>query len=369
MRYSDFLSAKALGSDYVFFIAEIGKNFIDVETEESEDVLLRKAIFLVEAAKNAGADAVKFQTHSVADEVLPIEFSSPHFSGVDRYRWVKRNEESTSLEGFWKPLKRVCESLGIQFFSTPMSRGAAIKLNQLGVEIWKIGSADVSDFVLLDYIAPTKKPVILSSGMVSLEQLDNYLATYNRLGVKPAILYCISKYPCPPSDFNMATISRLRKNYPQHIIGFSDHSVENHIPVLCAVKLGAAIVEKHFTINRDAWGSDHKSSLLPEEFATMVEVVRKGVDGFDVPKVLLGDEAQELEGAENIYRKYFEKGLVISCPVRCGERFETRHFNAMRPLMNAQIPASELFNIVGLTASRNIDIGEMMTREMIAGSR
>lgn len=367
MKYSEFLTETSLGGDYVFCIAEIGKNFIDVEIEESESVLLRKAIRLVEAAKDAGADAVKFQTHSVADEVLPLEFSSPHFAEVNRYKWVKRNEESTSLDGFWRPLKNACESIGIEFFSTPMSKGAAIKLQELGVDFWKVGSADVSDYVLLDFLASTSKPVIVSSGMVSLAELKNHMDAYAVFGIRPAILYCVSKYPCSPNDFNMATINRLRETYPEHVIGFSDHSVENHFPVLCAVKLGARIIEKHFTFDRGAWGSDHKASLMPSEYAAMVVAIRNAEQNIDVPNDLLGSIDRELEGATNKYRKYFEKGLVLASSIRSGERFKASHFNAMRPLMYIPIPASKLLDVVGAIASRDISAGEIMNSQMIKG--
>jgi sialic acid synthase SpsE len=365
MKYSEFLKANASGSDYVFLIAEIGKNFIDVEVEETESVLLSKAIRLVKAAKKAGADAVKFQTHCVADEVLPLEFSSPHFAGVDRYRWVKRNEEATSLNGFWRPLKNACQSIGIEFFSTPMSKGAAIKLEQLGVNLWKVGSADLSDYLLTNFLISTGKPIIVSSGMVSLQELKTHISTYARLGSRPAILYCVSKYPCQPSDFNMATIQGLTKTYPANVIGFSDHSVNSHFPALCAVKLGARIIEKHFTMDRNAWGSDHKASLMPKEYADMVEAVRNGVEGIAVPEAILGEFDRELEGATNIYRKYFEKGLVIASPLRQGDRFEIGHFSAMRPHMHIPIPASELFNILGAKATRDISIGEILTSESI----
>lgn len=368
MKYADFLEARSSGDHYVYFIAEIGKNFIDVKFEESEAVLLAKAIRLVEAAKRAGADAVKFQTHCVADEVLPIEFSSPHFSGMDRYQWVKRNEESTTLDNFWRPLKRVCETLEIEFFSTPMSKSAAIKLSQLGVDLWKVGSADVSDFVLLHYLASTGKPIILSTGMVSFPELERVISVYARLKVKPTILYCISKYPCPPKDFNMSTIQRLNRRYPGHIIGFSDHSVESCTPAMSAAALGASVIEKHFTLDRNAWGSDHKASLLPHEYEMMVKKVRRGVKDFDVPSDLLGYDDRELEGAENIYRKYFEKGLVLACPVSQGETFGVHHFSALRPLMHLKVPASDLFNVVGRKATRHIMGGEPLSYEMIQRS-
>jgi sialic acid synthase SpsE len=246
-----------------------------------------------------------------------------------------------------------------------MSKGAALRLDQLGVNLWKVGSADVSDFVLIDFLSSTGKPIIISSGMVSLEELKSHLSVYERLGSRPAILYCVSKYPCEQSDFNMLSIKKLLHSYPGHVIGFSDHSVDNHVPVLSAVKFGARIIEKHFTFDRCAWGSDHKASLIPKEYSAMVAAVREGITGFDVPEGLLGDFGRELEGATNMYRKYFEKGLALACPVRRGDRFKAHHFNALRPLMHVPIPASEFFNLIGCTASRDISSGEILTYDMI----
>ncbi|PIP60404.1 hypothetical protein COX00_03470, partial [Candidatus Uhrbacteria bacterium CG22_combo_CG10-13_8_21_14_all_47_17] len=142
----------------VFVIAEIGKNFIQSEDERSVDEYLRNAIALAQAAKDAGAHAVKYQTHTVEDEQANVEVVSPHFKGSDRYRWVKRNEDVTPMDGFWKPLKEACDKIGIPFFSTPMSRASAQKLDALNVPFWKVGSGDILDFVMLDYLRRSGKP-------------------------------------------------------------------------------------------------------------------------------------------------------------------------------------------------------------------
>src|SRR3989344_5979465 len=144
----------------VFVIAELGKNFIQTEEEKSVVEYLENAKKLVKAAHEAGASAVKFQTHNAEDEQLNIKIVAPHFKG-ERYAWVTRNQNATPINEFWKPLKAYCDKLGIIFFSTPMSRGAAVKLNELGVELWKVGSGDILDFVALDFMASTKKPIII----------------------------------------------------------------------------------------------------------------------------------------------------------------------------------------------------------------
>src|SRR3989338_2766864 len=202
---------KFLGGNKVFVIAEIGKNFIQTEEEKSVAEYLANAKKLVDAAKNAGCDAVKFQTHEVEDEVLDIEFTSPHFKSKDRYSWVTRNMNATPLETFWKPIKAHCDKRGIIFFSTPMSRKAAQKLDKVGVPFWKVGSGDIFDYVLLDYLAETKKPIIFSTGMASLAELNRVIGYLSKKKVPLVVLYCISKYPAPKEYFNLGTIEYLKE--------------------------------------------------------------------------------------------------------------------------------------------------------------
>jgi len=135
----------------VFIIAEAGKNFIQVENPQPVSVYLQKAKELVDQATWAGADAIKFQAHNVEDEQHPkIKVIANHFRGLDRFTWVTKNTEATPINEFWKPLKAYCEEKGIIFFATPMSRGAAQRLMEVGVKLWKIGSGDIFDFVTHD---------------------------------------------------------------------------------------------------------------------------------------------------------------------------------------------------------------------------
>jgi len=195
------IAGKLINEDSsTFIIAEIGVNH-----NGSVDVAKQ----LIDAAKNIGVDAVKFQTHNVKDEQYNMKVFSPHFKGNDRYSWVKRNTDSTPLEMFWVPLKEYCDKLKINFFSTPMSRGAAEILSKLDVDIWKVGSADLLDFVMLDYLASTQKPIILSSGMSTLEEIDKTISFLKKRNAEIALLHCVSSYPCSVSVFKRTNISVL----------------------------------------------------------------------------------------------------------------------------------------------------------------
>lgn len=359
-------TGKNFGGDGVFFIAEIGKNFIQSEDDRSVEEYLENAKALVDAAKDAGADAVKFQTHEVEDEVLNINFTSPHFTGSDRYSWVTRNMESTPVEEFWKPLKAHCESRDILFFSTPMSRKAAIKLTDLGVPFWKVGSGDVEDHVLMNYLIGTGKPIIISTGMVSLEELDKVITYITDRGAPLVVLYCISQYPCPPELFNLGTIEYLKEKYPQVVIGFSDHSV-THDASLRAMKLGAKVIEKHFSFSRDLWGSDHKASLTPEEFKEMVSHAKEGTFNLLEAGEFYGDRERELEGAQNKFRPYFNKALMAGVDIPEGTVLTEAHVYAMRPVMFAGgLPANKLGEVVGRRVKKPLRKFDPITLDIVS---
>jgi N,N'-diacetyllegionaminate synthase len=339
-------TAKTFGEG-VFFIAEIGKNFMQTKEHRPVEEYLENAKRLVKAAKEAGADAVKFQTHEVEDEQLNVDVTSPHFKGADRYSWVTRNTEATPLETFWKPLKEYCDEVGILFFSTPMSRKAAIKLEGIGVPLWKVGSGDVQDYVTLDFMFGTKKPIIISSGMVSLGELDGVVNHIRENGAPLVVLYCISKYPAPKEYFNLATIEHLIEKYPDVVIGFSDHSLGDEVS-LAAVKLGAKVIEKHFSFGRELWGADHKVSMTPTEFKAMVDKVHSGEHKLVDHTPYYGSKEKELEGANNEFRPYFNKSLMAGTDIPAGTAITRGMVYAMRPKMYAKgLPSQEFPRILG----------------------
>lgn len=339
------LISEIISRDGVFIIAEIGKNFIQTDKPQSAEIYLKNAKELIDAAVQAGAHAVKFQTHEVEDEQVDIPVISPHFKGSERYAWVKRNTEDAPIE-FFKELKEHAERKGIIFFSTPMSRKAAQKLEKIDVPLWKIGSGDVQDYVLLDFIAKTKKPVIISTGMVSFAELDEVIEYLGKKGSPLAVLYCVSEYPCPPEHFNLSTIEYLKEKYPNVTIGFSDHSVGDLAIPLAAIKMGAQVIEKHFSMSRDLWGSDHKVSMIPSEMKELVDVIKnKDYEKLDA-KPFYGEKKKELEGAKNKFRPYFNKTLVAGQDIPVGTVITGDMIYAMRPRMHLNGLASNAFHKV-----------------------
>lgn len=303
-------------------IAEIGKNFCITEEPESLEVLLERAKLLILEAKKAGADTVKFQTHNYLDEVHPeAKLISPHFE-QDRYKWVKRN---TYPSDFWLDLKEYCHEIGVGFLVTPMSRGAAYLVDGI-TDRWKIGSGDLTDFVLLDYIRDYHKPIILSSGMSSFQELKKAYDFVKEKTEDVTVLHCVSNYPCPLEDLNLLTIPFLKKHFPK--VGFSDHSLEVSTGLM-AVQMGAEVIEKHFTLDRNAWGPDHKCSLLPHEFAQMVKEIREGQ--IEIPKEALGVATKFINEEEMKFRKVFRKGLYAGRDIKKGEFIAREDVLALRP--------------------------------------
>lgn len=344
-----------------FIIAEIGKNFIQTRDDRPVLEYLENAKTLVRLAQEAGADAVKFQTHWVEDEQLSVKVVSPHFRGADRYSWVKRNTEATPFGNFWRPLKRYCDELKILFFSTPMSRGAASILKKIGVGVWKVGSADVLDFVMLDYVASVGKPIILSTGMSTLPEIDRAVDFLRRRKAESiTLLHCVSKYPCPPRDLNLATITFFEKRYGLPV-GFSDHSlgVES---ALAAVALGATVIEKHFSLSRSLWGADHKVSMTPSEFRVLVDSIREmekdphakraHLRGRSV-SMMLGSPTKILQEDEAVLRPYFRKSLVAAEDIPAGSLITPEMVYAMRPQKFAGgLPSERYEEVVNKPAPR-----------------
>lgn len=344
----------AVRGEETFVVAEIGKNFITKEAELTPGEYRTAAEYLIEAAARAGADAVKFQTHDLEDEQLQVPIASPHFKNLDRYSWLARNVRATP-PSFWEAVKAHAARCGVAFFSTPMSRRAAERLQAFGVSIWKVGSGDVLDFSLLDFLVRTKNPIILSTGMVSFGELDSVVVYLRKADVSFAILHCVSEYPTPPAAVNLSTIEALAARYPGIPIGFSDHSVGEPTIPLAAVKLGACIVEKHFSFDRTLWGPDHQVSLTPSELRDLVSAIRLGAFARIDHAPYYGTLPQELPGASSRYRPFFHKTLVASQDLAVGTVLSQKHLFSMRPrLALPGLPSEAFHEVLGRRLSQTV---------------
>ena len=340
------ISNKSIGNNFQCFIIAEGCDNHMGDLEVAREMSLR--------AKLSGADAIKFQHHLPDEEMLKNIHLSDNFE-EPLYDFLLKNalkiDDHIALKSF-------CDEIGIIFFSTPMSKKAAQKLNELGVELWKVGSGDILDFVTLDYIASTGKPIIFSSGMSTEEETEMSLNFLRKRGAEVALLHCVSKYPCPPEELNLGTIKHFQKKYPTLIIGFSDHSVGID-SALAAVVMGARIIEKHFSFDREHWGSDHKVSLLPEE-------LKKLVDGTRMLEKSMGVQENLLQEGESVFRPLFRKTLVASQDLREGTIITADMLYAMRPQAHLNgLPSEKYEEVVGKRLKEDLRKFDPISKELL----
>jgi N-acetylneuraminate synthase len=324
------IAGRELGAR-AFVVAEIGNN---------HDGSIRQAERLIEAAGEAGADAVKFQTHIAEAEMLPSTPTPPHFD-EPRFEFTRRME--LTREDHVR-LKAFAEERGLVFFSSPFSVEAVALLEEVGVPAYKIASGEVTNPPLVEAVAATGKPVLLSSGMSGLAEVEHAAATLRDAGVPFAVLQCTSTYPCPPDQVNLRAMAAMgdRLGVPY---GLSDHT-SGIWTSIAAVALGAAVVEKHFTLSKRLYGPDHHASLVPEELAQLVAGVRE-------VEAALGDGLKERDPAHDAVRATFEKSIVTRTAIPAGAVIEPAMLTTKRP--GTGIPAVALGSVVGRRASHELE--------------
>jgi N,N'-diacetyllegionaminate synthase len=325
------IGSRELGSGAAaLVVAEIGNN---------HDGSIRQAERLIEAAAEAGVDAVKFQTHIAEAEMLPSTPTPPHF-GEPRYEFAKRME--LSFDDHLR-LKAMAEEQGLIFFSSPFSVEAVELLERVGVPAYKVASGEVTNPPVLDAVAATHKPVLLSSGMSGLDELERATAVFRNAASPFIVLQCTSAYPCQPEHVNLRAMVTLG-DCLDCSYGLSDHTSGIEI-ALAAVALGASVVEKHFTLSRRLYGPDHHASLEPEELRRLVAGVR-------LVEAALGSGLKEHDPALDPVRATFEKSVVTVAPIAAGTVIERSMLTTKRP--GTGIPAARLSGIVNRRARRDI---------------
>ncbi len=283
-----------------------------------------QAVAIIEAAKRAGADAVKLQTYT--PDTLTIDCHNEYFR-IKGTLWEGRNLYELYGEAYtpwaWQPkLKEIADELGIELFSTPFDPTAVDFLETMAVAVHKVASFESVDLPLLRRIGATGKPVIMSTGMATLAEIDEAVKTLRAAGTRELVLLkCTSAYPTPPAAMNLRTIPHLAAAFGVPT-GLSDHTLGITVPV-AAVTLGACMIEKHFTLSRDLPGPDSKFSLEPAEFKTMVEAVRTA-------EAALGEVHYGLQPDEEVSR-VFRRSLFVVEDMQAGELFTATNVRSIRP--------------------------------------
>jgi N-acetylneuraminate synthase len=305
--------------------------FVVAEMSANHGRDFQRAAKIVEAAAAAGADAVKLQTYT--PETLTIDCDDPRFQ-IQGTIWAGRTlydlYREAAMPWEWQPeLKRIAERLGLVLFSTPLDSSAVDFLEQMEVPAYKIASFELVDLPLLRRVATTGKPVILSTGMATLAEIDEAVATIRSAGGRAptqrvgrlALLKCTSAYPATAEQMNLRTIAHLAEAF-QVPVGLSDHSLAPGVPP-AAVACGASIIEKHLTLAREVPGPDSAFSLEPDEFGRMVRAVRAAHAALGT--VRYGAGAEEAAG------RRFRRSLFAVEDIAAGEPLTARNVRAIRP--------------------------------------
>lgn len=234
------------------------------------------ALKLVDSAKKAGADAVKFQAFKADDVVSPeaylVEYQQKNLNKSPKSQAEMLRQYELSMKEM-EELKKHCDRVGILFLATPHSWEAADEIEHF-VPAYKIGSGDLTNLPFLEHVAKKGKPMIIGTGMSYLKEVKEALATIERTGNdEVVVLHCTTSYPCPIEDVNLKAMPTMQKEL-ECLVGYSDHTLGMLVPIV-AVSLRATVLEKHLTLDRNLPGPDHKASLVPEEFKSMVSLVRE----------------------------------------------------------------------------------------------
>jgi len=335
----------------VFVIAEAGVN-------HNGDLAL--ALQLCDAAKNAGADAVKFQTFRAEDLVVrgapTAQYQARQTGDNDQFLMLERLELS---EAQHQQIKTHCDSIGIEFFSTPFSVNAVEMLVQLGVRRLKLSSGELTHRALVEHAAATQLPLLMSTGMGTMEEIREAVGWVRsaRGSVHDVVvLHCTSAYPAPDDTLNLRAILSMARDL-ELAVGYSDHSLGIEAP-LAAVALGASVIEKHLTLDRQLPGPDHAASLEPDEFARMVQGIRRV--GAMLGNGIKAPLPEELDTA-----RVARRSVVAAMNIAAGEVITVDKLACRRPATG--IAPRDLQKLVGQKACVAITAGSVLQWSQFVG--
>lgn len=340
---------------------DIGKGcapYIVAEMSGNHNNDLNRAFRIIEAAKASGADAVKLQTY-LADTIT-IDHNSEEFTvqgGLwDGRRLYELYEEAHTPWEWHAPLFEYASRIGITVFSSPFDPTAVDFLESLNVPAYKIASPELVDLPLIRKVARTGKPIILSTGAATFEEIDEAIQTARNAGATEiVILHCTAAYPAPPEEANLSSIVALADKF-QVVAGLSDHSLGTTVATV-AVGLGASFIEKHFTLSRADGGVDSAFSIEPHELAELVSSARIAQAATGQPT--FGPTISELSVLKN------RRSLYVVKPLAKGELLTSEHIRSIRPANGLKPRYLDL--VLGRRASRDFAFGEPLSAQMVEG--
>jgi len=330
-----------------FIIAEAGVN-------HNGDINIAKK--LVDKAKEAGVDAIKFQTfraeNLVTKEAPKAEYQKETTGDGSQFEMLKKLE--LSLEDHII-LKKYCEEKGIMFISTPFDFESVDLLEKTDVSLYKVSSGDLTNLPLLSYIANKNKPIILSTGMANLGEVEEAVETISKAGNdRTILLHCTSNYPTAYEEVNLRAMLTMKEAFKLPV-GYSDHTIGIEIPI-AAVALGAKVIEKHFTLDRNMKGPDHRASIEPDELKIMVRSIRN-------IELAMGDGIKRCNKSEENTKSVARKSIVANRNINKDEIITINDVSFKRPEQGLKPKYIDL--IIGKKARRNIYRDEFITFEDI----
>jgi N,N'-diacetyllegionaminate synthase len=327
--------------------------FIIAEAGINHNGELDKACAMVEVAKEAGADAVKFQTFKaeefVGDPDLMYTYESQGKEITESMLEMFRRYEFTRDE--WVSIKKKCDAEGVIFLSTPQNRSDLDLLLEIGIPAIKVGSDDFANIPLLKSYAQTELPMIISCGMADLAEVYDAFEAIGSLDGYPTIgMLCTSQYPTPPKDVNLLKLRTLANAFPMVIIGFSDHT-QGPLASSLAVAMGAAVFEKHFTLDHNLPGPDHWFSEDPNGVKEWIASIKKSAE-------MLGSEIIRPTHQERLNKKDFQRIIVASADIKKGTLFSADNLTMRRISGGKGLPPKMIYFLWGKPANRNYKKGD-----------
>jgi pseudaminic acid synthase len=338
-------------------INDLSHTFIVAELSANHSQKLEIAIETILAAKRAGADAIKIQTYTA--DTLTIDSDREYFKITESKLWNGKTLYQLYKEAYtpweWQPeLQKVAQDQGLLFFSTPFDKSSVDFLEELDVPLYKVASFEITDIPLIEYIASKNRPIIISTGIAELSDIEDALAACRRMGNDQiALLKCTSAYPAPMEEVNLRTIPDMIERF-ETVVGLSDHTMGISVPI-AAVSLGAKIIEKHFILSRDLGGPDAAFSIEPDEFKQMVQAIR------DV-EVALGEVTYDLSDRIKQSRN-FGRSLFAVKDIRPGEKLTDENVRSIRP--GYGLAPKHLKDILGKKAKYDIERGTPLNWDLI----
>ena len=340
---------KKIGGNYsTFIIAEMSANHLQKYDN---------AVKLIKAAKEAGADAIKLQTYT--PDTMTIDCDNEYFQIKQGTLWDGQSFYQLYKNAYtpweWQPrLKEIAESEGLICFSSAFDKTAVDFLEEINVPAYKIASFEITDILLIEYVASKGKPVIISTGIATLSDIEEAVNACKKMGNNQiALLKCVSAYPTPLEDVNLRTILNLAETF-KTVVGLSDHTLGISVPI-ASIALGSSIIEKHLTLDRSLGGPDAAFSSEPEEFKAMVKSVR------EVERAL-GKVSYELTEKMKKSRE-FSRSLFVVKDIKVGEVFTEKNIRSIRP--GYGLPPKYLKDILGKKSTQPIEKGTPLSWELV----